>query len=284
MTTIAEVRDLVDKARSAGRTIGFVPTMGALHAGHISLVEASKRAGDWTVASIYVNPTQFGPNEDLQKYPRTMEADLGACRRAGVDAVFAPSDAEVYPLGDQTRVQPGALANTLCGLWRPGHFAGVCTVVAKLFNIVQPDVAYFGQKDAQQAVVIQRMATDLCMRLRIEVCPLVREPDGLAMSSRNVRLTPQQRAQALCLYQSLCTGRDALSAGESSIGRIIARMRAKIAEFGTGIAVDYLSIVDPQTLEPIQQPTGRVMLAGAVRIGDVRLIDNLLVDLPARQT
>jgi pantoate--beta-alanine ligase len=193
--------------------------------------------------------------------------------------IFVPQDSEMYPAGDQTRVMPGALAETMCGLSRPGHFAGVCTVVAKLFNIVQPDVAYFGQKDAQQAIIIQRMVRDLHMPLKIIVCPLIREPDGLAMSSRNARLSPEQREQALCLYRALCKGRDALRSGETFIGRAIAAMRATVAESGAAIGIDYLSIVDPQTLAPITRPKGRVMIAGAVRVGDVRLIDNILVDL-----
>ncbi len=276
---VAAVREAVGQARREGRTIGFVPTMGALHAGHASLVEAAKRDGHWVVASIYVNPTQFGPKEDFGKYPRTMEADLETCRNVGVDLVFAPKDEEVYPPGDQTRVVPGGLAETLCGLSRPGHFVGVCTVVAKLFNIVQPDAAYFGQKDAQQAVIIQRMVQDLHMPVRIVVCPLVREADGLAMSSRNARLTPQQRSQALCLYRALCTGRDRLLAGEQSSGRTIAAIRAIIMETDPGIGIDYISIVEPLTLIPVAPPRGCVMLAGAIRLGDVRLIDNLLVDL-----
>jgi pantoate--beta-alanine ligase len=188
----------------------------------------------------------------------------------------------MYPPDDQTRVIPGPLAATMCGLSRPGHFAGVCTVVAKLFNIVQPGAAYFGQKDAQQAVVIQRMVQDLHMPLRIVVCPLVREADGLAMSSRNARLTPEQRTEALCLHGALCVGRDRLLAGEQSAGRLIAAMRAVVMEANPAIGIDYLSIVEPRTLAPVIVPRGRVMLTGAIRLGDVRLIDNVLVDLPGR--
>jgi pantoate--beta-alanine ligase len=280
VTTVEEVRGAVRRMRAQGRTIGFVPTMGALHRGHLSLIEASGKDEHWTVVSIYVNPTQFGPAEDFAKYPRTFDTDLAACRSAGTDLIFVPQDGEMYPQGDQTRVISGALADTMCGLSRPGHFAGVCTVVAKLFNIVQPDVAYLGQKDAQQAVIIQRMVRDLHMPLKIVVCPLVREHDGLAMSSRNARLTTERRAEALCLYKALCRGRDELKAGETSIGRVIAAMRATVAESGPVIGIDYLSVVDPQTLAPIGSPKGRVMIAGAVRIGDVRLIDNVLVDLP----
>lgn len=278
--TIADIRKIVSEARAADRTIGLVPTMGALHAGHLSLVEASKRAGDFVVVSIYVNPTQFGPHEDFGKYPRTFETDRAACRGAGVDAIFCPGDAEMYRPGDQTRVAPGPLARTMCGERRPGHFEGVCTVVAKLFNIVRPDVAYFGQKDAQQALIIRRMVDDLCLPIRIEICPLVREQDGLAMSSRNARLSPEERIRALCLFKALCVGRDRLAAGERAIGTIIAAMRRTVidvAGFDTGI--DYLNIVDPETLAPLASGAERAMLAGAVRIGDVRLIDNLVVDL-----
>ncbi|MFH1418560.1 MAG: pantoate--beta-alanine ligase [Planctomycetota bacterium] len=281
VTTIPEVRDAVRRARQAGRTIGLVPTMGALHDGHTSLIKAAKADGHFTVVSIYVNPTQFGPSEDFQQYPRTLDADREACQAAGGDSIFAPQDAEIYPAGDQTRVRPGPLAESLCGAVRPGHFEGVCTVVAKLFNIVQPDAAYFGQKDAQQAVILRRMVADLCLPVRIEVCPLVRESDGLALSSRNARLSPEQRGQAICLYTALCLGRDRLVAGEQSVGGTIAAMREVIAEAGPNIDVDYLSIVDPETLAPITAPHGRVMLAGAVRIGETRLIDNMLVDLPA---
>lgn len=275
--TVAEVRSAVVAARKAGRTIGFVPTMGALHAGHISLVNAAKSDRAFVVASIYVNPTQFGPNEDFTQYPRTFDADSAACRAAGVDLIFAPTNVEMYPPGDQTRVRPGPLAEPLCGAFRPGHFEGVCTVVAKLFNIVQPDIAYFGQKDFQQARVIEQMVIDLCMPLCIKSCPIVREPDGLAMSSRNARLTPADRTRSLCLYQALCLARDRLNAGETSGGRIVAAMRAVIAAHAD-IKVDYLSLVDPQTLEAVTLPAPRVLIAGAIRLGDVRLIDNLLVE------
>lgn len=258
--------------------------MGALHPGHLSLIETSKHDDRWTVVSIYVNPTQFGPKEDFAAYPRTLETDRRACRAAGADLIFVPDNAEMYPRGDQTRVAPGALADALCGACRPGHFTGVCTVVAKLFNIVLPDAAYFGQKDAQQAAIIQRMVQDLCFPLKIVVCPLVREPDGLAMSSRNARLNPDQRRQSLCLHRALCAGRDKLQAGERSTGRVIAVMRAVIAEAGSDIGIDYLSIVDPQTLAAIAIPKGKIMIAGAVRLGEVRLIDNLLLDLAERRT
>jgi pantoate--beta-alanine ligase len=273
---LLDLRASVLEARRAERLIGLVPTMGALHAGHLSLIEASQRDKAYTVVSIYVNPTQFGPGEDFQQYPRTLEADRKACADAGIDLLIVPTDAELYPLGDQTRVRPGPLADKLCGLFRPGHFEGVCTVVAKLLNIVQPDVAYFGQKDAQQAVIVRRMIEDLHFGTRIKVCPIVREHDGLAMSSRNVRLSPAERVQAVCLYRALCTAKDRLLSGEKSIGRIAAAMRAVIAEYPE-IKVDYLSIVDPSTLEPIQKPGGTMLVAGAIRAGQTRLIDNVIV-------
>jgi len=277
--TVADVRNAVRAARRAGRTIGFVPTMGALHAGHVSLIQAARSRGDYTVVSIYVNPTQFGPREDFSKYPRPMAADTAACEKSGVDLIFAPPTPEIYPPGDQTRVRPGQLADALCGPFRPGHFEGVCTVVARLFNIVQPDAAYFGQKDAQQLAIIRRMTLDLRLPIEIVVCPTTREPDGLAMSSRNAYLSPTDRERGLCLYRALCTGRDALAAGERSTGRITAKMQAVVASAGI-MHVDYLSIVDAETLEPVDDPAGRrVLIAGAIRVGATRLIDNIVVDV-----
>jgi len=259
--------------------------MGALHAGHASLIEAAAETGAFTVVSIYVNPTQFGPAEDLGAYPRTPQADHAAAGKAGADLIFAPSDEQMYPPGDQTRVRPGPLAETLCGRFRPGHFEGVCTVVAKLFNMVQPDVAYFGRKDAQQALIIQRMVADLHIPVRIEVCPIVREPDGLAISSRNAYLGAEEREQALCLYRALSAGRDMLVAGQRSVQRVIEQMQRTIdqaASAGPGpVAVDYLTVVDAETLEPMREPAGRLLIAGAVRISGTRLIDNMMVDLAA---
>lgn len=277
--TVAEARAAVAAARRAGRTIGFVPTMGALHRGHVSLMEAARADKHFTVVSIFVNPTQFGPREDLSKYPRPFEADNATCKEAGADLVFVPGHAEIYPPGDQTRVRPGRLAEALCGPFRPGHFEGVCTVVARLFNIVQPDAAYFGQKDAQQLAIIRRMTLDLRLPIEIVACPIVREPDGLAMSSRNAYLAPEDRMRSLCLYRALCAGREALIGGERSTGRIVAKMQAVIAAAGN-VQIDYLSLVDPVTLEDIgeSRPKG-VLIAGAVRVGGTRLIDNMLVDL-----
>jgi len=282
---VAALRAQVAQARNAGRRIGFVPTMGALHAGHISLIDAAVANGNYTVVSIYVNPAQFGPGEDLSNYPRRLEADIQACRTAGADLIFAPSNAEVFPPGDQTRVRPGPLAIPLCGPFRPGHFEGVCTVVAKLFNMVQPDIAYFGQKDAQQALVIRRMVEDLRVPVAIDVRPIVREADGLAMSSRNAYLTPEERCRALCLHAALVAGRDRLLAGDSDLVRVGETMRRTATEIGstpeTGIEIDYLTVVDARTLETPTSPAGRLLLAGAVHIGRTRLIDNIVVDLPA---
>lgn len=281
--TIASLREQVQKARQAGRTIGFVPTMGALHDGHVSLIEAAKSARTFCVVSIYVNPTQFAPNEDLAAYPRTMNADRAKCGRAGAELIFAPADSEMYPSGEQTRVKPGILADRMCGLFRPGHFEGVCTVVAKLLNIVQPDIAFFGQKDAQQALIIQKMVDDLRIPVQIEVCPIVREADGLAMSSRNAYLSPEERRQALCLFRALTLGRDRLLAGEKDIQSITSSMRDEICRVvhshGGTVSIDYVEINDAVTLVPRDAPFGRMLLAGAVRIGKTRLIDNMIVDV-----
>ncbi len=281
--TVRAVRDAVDIARKAGRSIALVPTMGALHAGHVSLIEAATATRAFTVVSIYVNPTQFGPNEDLDNYPRTLDADREACRAAGADLIFAPDTPAMYPPDDQTIVKPGTLASTMCGAQRPGHFDGVCTVVAKLFNIVRPDVAYFGQKDAQQALIITQMAEDLRFGIDIAVCPIVREPDGLARSSRNEYLSAAQRRQSLCLYRALCSGRDALESGAAPTEQIVKEMERIVSEADRGVeapvSVEYLVIVDPRTLDPVVQPVDQVLLAGAIRVGATRLIDNLVLDL-----
>ncbi len=277
VTSVARLRSAVADARRANRTIGFVPTMGALHAGHVSLIGASRRNGDFTIVSIFVNPTQFGPGDDYDRYPRTLDADRAICHGASAQILFVPQHEDVYPKGDQTRVRPGPLADGLCGPFRPGHFEGVCTVVAKLFGLVQPDVAYFGQKDAQQVAIIRRMAEDLRMPVRIEACPIVREPDGLALSSRNAYLEPRQRGRSLCLYQALNTGRDMLRAG-ASVNDVVAAMRERM-ERTSGVSVDYVSVVDPDSLEPVTAAKSRLMVAGAIRIGSCRLIDNVLMDL-----
>jgi pantoate--beta-alanine ligase len=275
--TIEEVRSLVNTARSTGKRIGLVPTMGALHIGHISLIEAAVKDCDFVVVSIFVNPTQFGPGEDFEKYPRPFEADLKACRKAGADVVFSPTPAEMYPRENLTWVTVEKLTEPLCGRSRPGHFRGVATVCSKLFNIVAPDVAYFGQKDAQQAIVIKRMVADLNMPLEIIVCPTVREPNGLAVSSRNQYLSEQQKEDAANIYKSLQTCQKLIDAGMTETNKIIAEMKKILQQIPSG-QIEYVSIVDAETLQSIEKITGKVLVAVAVKVGPARLIDNILVD------
>jgi pantoate--beta-alanine ligase len=276
-TTIKSVRDFVRVARERGRKIGLVPTMGALHVGHVSLIEAAVKNGDFVVVSIFVNPTQFCPGEDLEKYPRPLGADLQICRQAGVDVVFAPTPEQMYPMEHLTWVTVEKLTEPLCGRNRPGHFRGVTTVCAKLFNIVTPDVAYFGQKDGQQAIVIQRMVADLNMPLEIVVCPTVREPSGLAVSSRNQYLSDRQRQDAAALYASLQEGRRMIDGGVTDTRQIIARMR-EILQRIPSMEIEYVNIIDVRTLEDVEIITGKVLAAVAVKLGPARLIDNILVD------
>lgn len=275
--TIEQIRQYVNSARSRGLIIGFVPTMGALHEGHGSLIKAAKSQCGYVVVSIFVNPTQFGPSEDYNRYPRTFDADTAYCRNLGADAVFAPSAQEMYPAEQLTWVQLEKLTDHLCGASRPGHFRGVATVCTKLFNIIQPDIAFFGQKDAQQAVVIRRMIQDLNIPVQICVCPIVREPDGLAMSSRNRYLSPVERRQALCLYNALTACRSQIAAGRKNVKQLIELMTSIIAN--SGGRIDYISIVDPQTLQPLERIEQKALIALAVYIGSTRLIDNLLIDL-----
>jgi pantoate--beta-alanine ligase len=271
----------VARARKAGKVVGFVPTMGALHDGHVSLIQAARKRCDYVVVSIFVNPTQFGPGEDLNKYPRPFEKDLAICEKHGVDAVFAPDVGEMYPLDNLTWVNVEKLTDRLCGEFRPGHFRGVATVCAKLFNIVCPDVAFFGQKDAQQALVIRRMATDLNMPLEIVVCPTVREPDGLAMSSRNQYLSPEERKDAARVCESLERCRALIEAGERDANVIRGRM-CDILRQMPATKIEYVSISDAQTLEELGKVRGRVLVAVAVRMKSARLIDNIVVDTPAK--
>jgi len=275
--TIESIRNLVKAARRRGKKIGFVPTMGALHIGHVSLIEAAKKKCDFVVVSIFVNPTQFCPGEDLEKYPRPFEDDLEICRKAGVDAVFAPTPEQMYPGENLTWVNVEKLTEPLCGQFRPGHFRGVTTVCAKLFNIVAPDIAFFGQKDAQQAIVIKRMVADLNMPLEIVICPTVREPDGLAVSSRNQYLTAEQRKDAAYVYKSLQKFRQMVNAGITDTVKIVAEMRDVLKRIPS-IEIEYVSIVDAETLANVEQIGGKVLAAVAVRIGSTRLIDNILVD------
>ena len=283
--TIESVRQLVKAARGKGKNIGLVPTMGALHIGHISLIEAAVKQCDFVVVSIFVNPTQFGPGEDFEKYPRPFDADLKICRKAGVDVVFVPTQEQIYRSENLTWVNVEKLTESLCGQFRPIHFRGVTTVCAKLFNIVAPDVAFFGQKDAQQAIVIKRMVADLNMPLEIVICPTVRRPDGLAVSSRNKYLTEEQKKDATLIYKSLQKCREMLEAGAADSETITTEM-CKILSQAPSIEIEYISIVDAETLQTIDPhaclPTGRrwgkVLAAVAVRIGSARLIDNILVD------
>ncbi len=277
LETLAEVREYLRPYRLAGKQIGLVPTMGALHEGHRSLMRAARGGCDQVVVSIFVNPTQFGPGEDFDKYPRTFDADWAACQAEGVDAVFCPPVSEMYPGDSVTWVTVKRLTEGLCGAHRPGHFDGVTTVVAKLFNIVQPDVAYFGQKDAQQATVIRRMVNDLLWPLQIVVCPTVREADGLAMSSRNAYLSPADRRQALSLSASLFWARDQILAGRRVVPDLAAEMRRRIEAAGP-CSIDYVEIVDADELTPLEVVRGRCLVAVAVRIGGTRLIDNVVVD------
>jgi pantoate--beta-alanine ligase len=274
--TVAGVRSV---RRSASGSWGLVPTMGFLHRGHLSLVERARRENDHVAASIFVNPTQFGPQEDLAAYPRDLRRDLDLLQAAGVDLLWAPPVEEVYPPGYQTYVSVEGVTQPLEGASRPGHFRGVTTIVAKLFNIFEPDRAYFGQKDAQQAVVIQRMVRDLNFPLEIVVCPIVREPDGLALSSRNVYLNPEQRAAAPVLQRALCAAADAWQAGEpdgEQLRQIMRRILAAepLATFGPG---EYVSAADPVTLQELGDAGNGVLLSLAVRVGRARLIDNILL-------
>ena len=279
--TIESVRNLVKAARSKGKKIGFVPTMGALHIGHISLIEAAAKKCDFVVVSIFVNPTQFGPGEDFEKYPRPLKADLEICRKAGIDVVFAPGPQQMYPGENLTWVNVEKLTERLCGQFRPGHFSGVTTVCAKLFNIVAPDIAFFGQKDAQQAIVIKRMVADFNMPLKIVVCPTVRQADGLAVSSRNQYLTESQKKNAPLIYKSLQKCQKLIADGVADSKTIINQMR-KILQQAPSIKIEYISIVDADTLQELKKITGKVLTAVAVKIGSTRLIDNILVDVNKR--
>ncbi|MFH1477866.1 MAG: pantoate--beta-alanine ligase [Verrucomicrobiota bacterium] len=258
----------------AGKHIGLVPTMGFLHEGHLSLIKLARLQADVVVLSIFVNPTQFGPNEDFGRYPRDFERDAALCKAAGVDIIFNPVPEAMYPAGYSVYVEENILSKGLCGTARPGHFRGVLTVVAKLFNLIQPDVAVFGQKDAQQARVIQQMARDLNIPVTIALAPIIRESDGLAKSSRNTYLAPAERRDALGLQQALKTARRLYREGERDAHRIIAAMQAGIEQIPAA-RVDYIAIVDRATLQPAPRLDTPVLVALAVYIGKTRLIDNL---------
>jgi pantoate--beta-alanine ligase len=279
--TIETVRENIAAARARGLKIGLVPTMGALHEGHASLIQRARAETGYVVVSIFVNPTQFGPREDLSRYPRPLDQDLAICGTERVDLVFAPEVATVYPPGFQTIVEVEQLQKVLCGPSRPGHFRGVTTVVLKLFNVVQPDIAYFGQKDGQQARIIQQMVRDLNIAVEIRVCPIVREPDGLALSSRNQYLDPQQRRQAIVLHRALETGKQMIEGGERDASALLERLRDLILS-APAAEIDYIAVVDADSLQPVRELGGTVLLALAVRFGETRLIDNVIVLIPPR--
>jgi pantoate--beta-alanine ligase len=272
--TIAGMKALARQWKQEGQRIGLVPTMGYLHEGHLSLVRESKKRADVTVVSIFVNPTQFGPNEDFKKYPRDLEKDSAYLKKAGVDCLFYPDAAEVYPPGYRTFVEVPGLQDKLCGKSRPGHFRGVVTVVLKLFDIVGPDLAFFGAKDAQQVLIIGKMAVDLDLDVEVVTCPIVREPDGLALSSRNAYLSPEERKAALVLSISLRWAERAVAAGERDAAKVVAGIRSAI-EAEPLARIDYVEAVGPETLEPVAEIRGDVLIALAVFVGSTRLIDNV---------
>ena len=274
--TIADMRIASRVAWRGGKSLGLVPTMGALHEGHLSLVRVAKAQCDVVVVSIFVNPTQFGPNEDFSKYPRTFERDRELLEKEGVDLLFAPSVDEMYPAGVVTYVTVQGMSEKLCGKSRPGHFRGVTTVVAKLFHLVEPDVAFFGQKDAAQAAIIRRMVRDLNFPVEIIVGPIVREPDGLAMSSRNAYLDSQQRKAALALHRALVRVQRRFDQGETSAAELVAVGKQEFTE-ESSVRLDYLEIVDPETLDPLMNASDGALVAVAAFVGTTRLIDNIVL-------
>jgi pantoate--beta-alanine ligase len=281
--TVEWMKQASRQARGESRLTGLVPTMGALHAGHLSLIEAARRDASPVIASIFVNPKQFGPSEDYKKYPRDLEGDRHKLEEAGVDFLFAPSVEEIYPAGFRTSVNVEGLSDRLEGKIRPGHFRGVATVVLKLLEIVAPRFAYFGRKDAQQARIIRQMAFDLALDSEIVVCPIVREPDGLALSSRNQYLSPAERKAAPVLYRSLSRARRAIEEGERDSMRIITMMRQELAGEPLGSA-DYVEIVEADSFDPVMRLTRTCLVLLAVRFGATRLIDNMQVEIVESRT
>lgn len=269
-----EARKSLARLRRGEKRVGLVPTMGALHEGHLSLVRAARRQCEVVAVSLFVNPTQFGPQEDFSKYPRTFDKDCEMLQKEGVDLLFAPSVEDMYPKGMVTHVMVDGLSERLCGRSRPGHFRGVTTVVSKLFHIVEPEAAFFGQKDAAQVAIIGRMVGDLDLPVEIVVCPIVREPDGLAMSSRNAYLDREQRKSALVLYRSLMRVQQLFNHGERSAAGLIAAGKEVFAQ-EPSVRLDYFEIVDPENLEPLSQVSQRSLVAVAAFVGTTRLIDNI---------
>ena len=278
VSTINEVREQVKEWKKEGNTIGFVPTMGYLHEGHASLIDAARKNNGKVVVSIFVNPIQFGPNEDLDSYPRDLEHDAKLCEEHGVDLIFHPTPEEMYGDNFYTFVDMDVLTKELCGLSRPVHFRGVCTVVSKLFNIVTPDNAYFGQKDAQQLAIIMRMVIDLNMDIEIVGCPIIREADGLAKSSRNIYLKPEERQAAVILSKSVKLGQQMIADGERDAKKIVAAMKDLIGSEPLA-DIDYVEMVDMDTMKSIDIVEGHVLCAMAVRFGKARLIDNFILDM-----
>ncbi|WP_032497120.1 pantoate--beta-alanine ligase [Hydrogenivirga sp. 128-5-R1-1] len=275
ITDIKSMKEISEKLRKEGKSIGFVPTMGYLHEGHISLMECSKKENDITVVSIFVNPTQFGKNEDLDKYPRDLERDLKICKEVGVNYVFYPSVEQMYPAGYSTYVIMESLVDRLCGAFRPGHFKGVLTVVNKLFNIVKPDRAYFGKKDYQQYVVIKKMVKDLNMDIQIIGCPLIREKDGLALSSRNKYLSKEERESALSLSKALFKAKQLFEKGETDVSKLKEEMEKIMRSYPHVKEIQYIEIVNPENLEPKEKAEKGDIILVAAFVGSTRLIDNI---------
>jgi pantoate--beta-alanine ligase len=279
--TIADLRKEVRDTRKQGKSIGFVPTMGALHEGHLSLVRTAKAQTDFVVVSIFVNPTQFGPNEDFHRYPRPLEADVNLCTQANADLLFNPSVEEMYPAGFSTTVEVTGVSDGLCGAHRPGHFRGVTTVVMKLFHQVMPDKAFFGQKDAQQCAVLRKMVLDMDLDLQMEICPTVREKDGLAMSSRNRYLSNTERSVAPGIYAALMAFREeAVKHPGQGVTPFKNLLLGKLKEI-PGVTMDYVEVVDSLTMKPMEILRGSLVVAVALRLGSTRLIDNILVNIPS---
>jgi pantoate--beta-alanine ligase len=276
LTALPDLKAWVRTQRAAGRRIGLVPTMGALHEGHLALVDEARRRAGAVVLSIFVNPLQFGPGEDLERYPRDLPRDRTLAARRGVDALFVPPVEAMYPPGSEVRVVPGPMADLWEGAARPGHFTGVLTVVAKLFHLVEPDVACFGQKDIQQVVLVRRMVRDLDWPIELAVVPTVREPDGLALSSRNAYLGPEERKQALALSAGLRAAERAWRAGERSPAALEARVHATLAS-APGLSPEYIAVVDPERLRPVAAAERGTIIAVAARVGPTRLIDNVIL-------
>jgi pantoate--beta-alanine ligase len=275
--SIKEMSELAKRIRQKGEVIGLVPTMGALHEGHLSLIRRARKENDYVVVSIFVNPAQFGPKEDFRKYPRNLMLDAKLCRKQGVDIIFSPPTKNIYPSNYKTYVNVKDLSQRLCGKFRPGHFLGVTTIVTKLFNITNPDIAYFGQKDVQQSIIINKMAQDLNMPVKIKVIPTKREYDGLAMSSRNAYLSKSERKDAVVLYQALIMAKKIIRSGNLSTSKIIQKMRQLINKKKSA-KIQYIEIVDQDNLKALDKVRGKALIALAVFIGKTRLIDNIIIN------